>query len=130
MAQENVEMENGLVIVSYLQDMTIWDYDHGLYDQFHFFTRNCWPVKIAARHVCYASSYFLKVIKLIVNAMLDKHGRSRVLMHDVATESELLDVLCSYGIEKYMMPTEMGGAVLLNQAEWIASRRAAELEDI
>ena len=130
MAQENVEMESGLVIVAYLQDMTMWDYDHGLYDQFHFFERNCWPVKIVARHACYPSSYFVKVIKLIINAMLDKHGRFRILMHDVATESELLDVLSSYGIEKYMLPTEMGGTVLLNQARWMASRRAAELEDI
>jgi hypothetical protein len=129
MAQEKMGMESGLVILAYLQDFTIWDFDHGLYDQIISIERNCWPVKIAARH-CYLPSVFVKIMKYVLNALMDKRGRSRMLMHDVATESELLDVLSSYGIEKYMLPTEMGGTVLLNQAEWIASRRASELEDI
>ena len=50
-------------------------------------------------------------------------------MHD-APESQLPDVLSSYGIEGYMLPTELGGTVHLDQAKWIASQRAAELEDI
>jgi hypothetical protein len=60
---------------------------------------------------------------------MDKRIRSRTLFHDVP-ESQIVDILSSYGILKEMLPTEMGGTVRLNQAEWMASRRAAEREEI
>jgi hypothetical protein len=49
--------------------------------------------------------------------------------HDVP-QDEILNVSPSYGIRKGMLPTAMGGTVVLNQAEWIASRGATELETI
>jgi hypothetical protein len=45
-------------------------------------------------------------------------------------DSQLLGILSDYGILKEMLPTKMGGTVQLNQAEWIANRRAAEPEVI
>jgi hypothetical protein len=60
---------------------------------------------------------------------MDKRIRSRTLFHDVP-ESQIVDILSSYGILKEMLPTEMGGTVRLNQAEWMASQRAAESEEI
>jgi hypothetical protein len=75
------------------------------------------------------SAIFDKMIKRITKALMDRHTRSRVLEHDVP-ESQILDVLSHYGIMKDMLPTEMGGTIELNQAEWIASRRATELEEI
>ena len=130
MAQENTDMNSGLVLLTNLKDVTIWDYDHRLYDRILYFSMNCWPVKMIACHVCCApASIFDKMIKRITNALMDKHTRSRILQHDVP-ESQILDVLSHYGIMKYMLPTEMGGTVKFDLTEWIASRRAAELEEI
>jgi CRAL/TRIO domain len=125
MAQENTDMGSGVVLLISFQNFTMWDYDHELYSRI---LSSCWPVNIIARHGCFPPS-ILKIIKPILNALVDKHTRSRVLMHDVP-ESEILDVLSSYGVQKYMLPTQLGGTVLLDQAKWIASRMAAELEDI
>jgi hypothetical protein len=50
-------------------------------------------------------------------------------MHDVP-ESQVPDILSDYGILKKMLPSELGGTVQLDQAAWIACRRAAELEGI
>ena len=58
-----------------------------------------------------------------------KEFRSRTVAHDVS-ETNILHVLSNYGIEKESLPTEMGGSFLLDQSEWIANRRAAELEEI
>jgi hypothetical protein len=71
----------------------------------------------------------VKVVKPIVSALMDKHARSRTLMHDVP-ESEIPGVLSSCGIQKYMLPTQLERTVLLDQVKRIASQRAAELEDI
>lgn len=62
-------------------------------------------------------------------ALKKKTTRSRTLFHDVP-ESEILDVLAEYGILKNMLPTEMGGTVVLNQREWMANRWAIEIEEL
>jgi CRAL/TRIO domain len=129
MAQENTDMDSGFVIVNFLKDFTIWDYDHGLYDRIIYFDKNCWPVKIIAAHLCCPPSIFAKIIKPVAYPLLDKHRRSRILIHDVL-ESQVPDVLSSYGICEDMLPTEIGGTVQLDHAEWIANRRAAELKEI
>ena len=45
-------------------------------------------------------------------------------------ERQLPDILSDYGIHVDMLPTGMGGSIHLDQAEWIANRRAAELMEI
>jgi hypothetical protein len=71
----------------------------------------------------------VKIIKPIYNALRDKAARSRTVFHDVP-ESQLLDVLAAYGILREILPTEMGGTVLLDQAEWMTNRMAVELGEI
>jgi hypothetical protein len=66
--------------------------------------------------------------KPMIYALMDKDTRSRTLFHAVP-ESQILDVLSGYGILKDMLPTKMGGTVRFDQAEWIANRRAAELQE-
>ena len=62
-------------------------------------------------------------------AFADKRFRARTIAHDVS-ENEILDVLSKYGIQKEMLPTEMGGSIELNRSEWIANRWAVEMEEI
>jgi hypothetical protein len=107
----------------------MWDFDHEVWGRSLYFERNWWPLKIIAHHACFPPSIVVKVVKPIVSALMDKHARSRTLMHDVP-ESEIPGVLSSCGIQKYMLPTQLERTVLLDQVKWIASQRAAELEDI
>jgi CRAL/TRIO domain len=129
MAQENTDMDSCVVVVCYLKGFTMWDYDHGLYSRILYFERNCWPFKRMAAHLCSAPRIFVTVYNSILIGMLSKHVRHRRLVHDVP-ESQLLDVLSGYGIHEEMLPTKMGGTVQLDQTEWIANRRAAELKEI
>jgi hypothetical protein len=126
MALGNTDFQSGVVWVIWNKDMTIWDYDRRLHDRIVDFDKNCWPVKRIASHICCPPSFFIKTIKPIIFYLMDKYARSRVLFHDVP-ESQLLDVLSDYGIHKEMLSTGMGGTVQLDQAEWIAERRALEL---
>jgi hypothetical protein len=66
-------------------------------------------------------------MKPIFFAMADKFTRSRTKFHDVP-ESAIAESLSSYGI--LTLPTEMGGSLQFSQAEWIAQRRAIEMEEI
>lgn len=65
----------------------------------------------------------------IMMALKTKTTRSRTVFHDVP-QDEILEVLSNYGILPCMLPTQMGGSVVLNQREWIAQRWAIEMEEI
>jgi hypothetical protein len=129
MAQTNSNPQAGFVVVNWLKDFTMWDHDHKLYDGIILFDRTSWPVKILANHVCCPPWIVVKVIQPLLNAVCDKRLRERKLEHDVQ-ENQIISVLSTYGIMKDMLPTEMGGTIELNQSEWIANRRAVELEEI
>lgn len=62
-------------------------------------------------------------------ALMDKRGRCRNRIHSMP-DSQVLGELSEYGILEGMLPTEMGGTLELNHPEWIANRRALELEDM
>ena len=68
-------------------------------------------------------------MKPIIYALLDRTRRSRLVIHDVG-ETEILEALSQYSLEKAMLPTQMGGTVELNLEEWIANRRAVEMEEL
>jgi hypothetical protein len=130
MASENNESSSGLVVVGWLKDFTMWDWDHNLYlDGMAYFDRTSWPVKVIACHLCCPPWIMVNVIQPLLNAVCDKRLRERKQEHNVH-ESQILSVLSPYGIMKDMLPTEMGGTIELNQSEWIANRRATELEEI
>jgi hypothetical protein len=80
-------------------------------------------------HICCPDLAVLRFVKPILYALLDRTHRSRLVLHNVA-ESEILEVLSRYGLDKAMLPTQMGGTVELNLEEWIANRRAVEMEEL
>ena len=128
-AQANNDIRSGAVAILWGKDSFIWDYDQGLYGRVAYLSMSCLPVNVVARHICRLPWLMVKIIKPIYNALRDRAARSRTVFHDVP-ESQILDVLSDYGILKGMLPTMMGGTVRLDQTEWIASRRAAELGEI
>ena len=128
-SQENTDMRSSVAQIIWLKNMTIWDYDRKVYDRMEYFETNAFPIRNCAFHICCAPSFVYRILKPILYAVKDKESRSRSLFHDVP-ESKIFDVLSSYGINKDMLPTDMGGTLQFGQCEWIASRRAAELEEI
>jgi hypothetical protein len=52
------------------------------------------------------------------------------MLYHLVSELEILDVLAGYGIPKECLPCEMGGEIPLNQLEWMADRRAIEMEEL
>lgn len=65
-------------------------------------------------------------LKSVLFGAMDTASRARMIFHPVSSsESELLSVLAEYGIEKEMLPKDIGGTLKLDQKEWIAKRRAA-----
>ena len=128
-SQSNNDMRSSVVQILWLKNTTIWDYDHKVHDGMEHFETSAWPIRSCAFHVCCAPSFVHCIIKPIIFAVKDKESRSRTLFHDVP-DGKILDVMSSYGIVKDTLPTDMGGNLEFDQSEWIANRRAVELEEI
>lgn len=73
--------------------------------------------------------FYCRPILPVLFAFTDKRTRTRTNLHDVP-ESQLLKTLSEFGIRREMLPTEMGGTIQLNAYEWMAERRAIELEEL
>lgn len=128
-ASECSDLYSGFVYIGWNKDSTLWDIGDKVYSRLSHFEKTCWPVKFVGAHIGGSSSIVFRLIKPILNALTDRRGRSRMVIHDTSG-NELLADLAEYGILKHMLPREMGGSVELNQAEWIANRRAVEMEEI
>jgi hypothetical protein len=107
----------------------MWDYDRTFASKWSHYKQHAWPIKAMPTHVCCADLALWRFVKPISWALLDRKTRSTVVLHDVP-ESEILEALSRYGIEKAMLPTLTGGTVELNLEEWIANRRAVEMEEL
>jgi hypothetical protein len=119
---------SGFVLVTWLKNTTMWDCDRKVVSKMSYYVHNALPIKAMPTHACCPEIFVLRVVKPILYGWISRTHRCRHLVHDVA-ESEILEVLSRYGLEKSMLPTEMGGTVKLNLAEWIANRRAVEMEE-
>jgi hypothetical protein len=128
-AQECTEISSGIVQIHWERDTTLWDYDSKMHDCIAECLKTSWPVKLISSHICCPPSIPLRFLRPIIHCIMDKDMRSRVQFHDVP-ETDIAQSLCKFGILESMLPTHMGGRVVINQSEWIANRRASELEEI
>ena len=106
---------------------TIFDIDAKLNRQTTYLYRFCWPVKAMGIHVVSQPKILTRLLKPIFLALISKDERSRLKFHDIP-DCEVVETLAGYGLLQHMLPREMGGSVDLNQQEWIANRRAIELQ--
>jgi hypothetical protein len=120
---------SGVVFLLLDKESTIWDFDLQLQNRLIDLHRRAWPAKAFPSHVCCPSKAWFRLFEPTVFALMDKERRARIIIHNVP-EGEMFASLALYGIEKYMLPTKMGGTVELNVSEWIEMRRAIEMEEI
>jgi hypothetical protein len=127
-AEKTTDIGNDCVLIGFDKTSTIFDFPRAVYDRFIEFEKTCLPVRFAAVHSC-CPNVSMNVMRPVMLALTDMRTRARTIVHDVA-ESAILDALISYGITNEMLPTELGGTVVLNQREWMANRRATEMEEL
>lgn len=112
-----------------MKGVTIFDYDQKIVDPLVTFSQTVWPIRSIAVHSCCPSSILLRLIVPVLRGLVNRWFRVRVQIHDIPG-SEIAIALAEYGIKRDMLPTELGGTLELNPCEWIARRRAIEMEEL
>jgi hypothetical protein len=120
---------SGFVVLDMLKDASLFDFDYHVFLPIIKFSNDCWPIKPVPGHTCCPPKILLWLFTPIAFAMQGKEMRTRNTMHDVIP-AKLADSLSPFGITKDMLPMHMGGTIQLNPSDWIAERRAIEMEEI
>lgn len=127
-SRENNDIASGYVNIVWDKHSTLFDFDRHVYASISRFEKSSWPINVISHHICCSPRFIATMMKPIFFAVTDKRTRSRTLFHDVP-ENQIIETLWAYGIQENMLPTEMGGSLVLRQSEWIAKRRAIEMEE-
>lgn len=119
---------NGVVQICWFKGASLFDYDLHLYDKLAYLMSSCFPVKVLAQHLCCLPRPIGKIVKPIIHSFMSKDLRARTFQHD-ESEDEMIGVLNTYGINAEMIPRQIpGGKLEIDDKEWVANRRAEELE--
>ncbi|CAB9502817.1 Transfer protein [Seminavis robusta] len=113
------------VVLCWVKHATIWDFDRYVYCRFPYYQNDFFPFRRAASHDCCADKLGVTLFRPVDMIVHDKASRMR-RMHHCVPESEIVAVLKAYGIERWMLPLEMGGTLEDVQRKWVAQRRALE----
>jgi hypothetical protein len=128
--RSNKDIDSGVVQLVWGENSTVWDYDQYLHRRINDFESTCWPCRFDCFH-CFSETKFLfHIFRPIVSALQSKESRARTVWHSNVPGRGILPVLSEYGITGDMVPTELGGTIQLNPSEWVAHRRAIEMEEL
>ena len=127
-ASTDLSRHSSAVQILSFKNMSISDYDPNIYDRLHYFETSCWPIRNCSFHVCCCSPEGAIALKPILFCAMDTASRARMIFHTEESEGELLSALAEYGIEKEMLPKDIGGTLEVDQKEWIAKRESGRAE--
>lgn len=78
-------------------------------------------VRLSGAHVCQPPGFFRLLIPL-VKLVMGERLRKRIRFH-TGSHEDVQKSLEPYGLTKDILPTELGGDVVLDQDAWLEARR-------
>jgi hypothetical protein len=125
-ALEDLETQKkGIIILAYAHETTFWQLDRQLLTLIAQSLRGCLPVRLSCIHICEPPSFF-SIIFPIVKFFITGRLQQRIRVHsggDWQVQQELLKC----GLDKSVLPTQIGGDVTLDLHKWLARRRKSGL---
>ena len=114
--------EKGIVFLVYLRDTYVRHFDRSLVKLLVNAIKGVLPVRVSAIHIFHAP-YLFEVLFDVVSMLLGERLTKRIKMY--SGEDEVIQVkLMDFGILPSRLPVELGGALNLDQDQWIAKRES------
>lgn len=83
----------------------------------------CLPLRMGGFHVCHPPWFFGKIIFPIMRMVMPERMRKRVRVH-VGSEDKVLENLKEFGLGREVLPSEIGGDVILDMDLWIQEMKS------
>lgn len=114
--------EKGIVFLVYLRDTYVRHFDRSLVKLIANSIKGVLPVRVSAIHMFHAP-YLFEVLFDVVSMLLGERLTKRMKMYSGEDEA-IQDKLMDFGILPSRLPVELGGALNLDQDQWIAERES------
>mmetsp|Transcript_15258 Transcript_15258/g.33114 ORF Transcript_15258/g.33114 Transcript_15258/m.33114 type:complete len:329 (-) Transcript_15258:90-1076(-) len=86
----------------------------------------CVPIRMGGFHICHPPWFFGKIIFPIMKMVMPERMRKRVRVHS-GSEEKVLGNLKEFGLSQEVLPSEIGGDVILDTDLWIQEMKSRGL---
>lgn len=86
----------------------------------------CIPVRMGGFHICHPPWFFGKIVFPIMRVVMPERMRKRVRVHS-GSEEKVLDNLKDFGLGREVLPSEIGGDVILDTDSWLQEMKSRGL---
>ena len=123
--EDEVTQKRGIILLLFPHHAQFSQFDRKLVAINAESMKGCLPVRVGAFHICQPPTFFTIVFP-IIKLLLGKRLRERIKVH-TGSEEHVLERLARFGIPAESVPSDLGGAVVLNQKAWLEHRRESGL---
>lgn len=116
----------GIVVVGYPHHAKLSYLDRKLMKMNVESLSGCIPVRLGGFHICHLPWFFGKVAFPLMKLVMPERMRKRVRVH-VGSEEKVLKELEEVGMGREVLPSEIGGDVVLDNDGWMQERKMAGL---
>lgn len=112
----------GVLILVYPKKAAFWQFDRKLGKMNVDSIRGFLPVRVSAFHICHPPAFF-RIIFPVMKLLMGEKLRKRVKPH-YGEEVTVVKMLGEkYGIPQKIVPTELGGELVLENEKWLQNRQ-------
>jgi len=114
--------KKGIVLIANSKNEKLNQFDPPLARMLTNSIRGCIPVRVAGIHMCHPPTFF-SLIFPILKLFMGEKLRKRVNIHSGSDQHVLKRLASPYGLTKDVLPTDLGGDVLLDNDSWLQARK-------
>ena len=86
----------------------------------------CLPIRVGGFHIIQPPWFFAKIVFPIMKVVMPERMRKRVRLHS-GSEEKILEELKEFGMDKDVLPSEIGGDVILDTDQWVRDMKSKGL---
>ena len=102
----------GVVVIAFPHHTKISTVDRKLIKMNVESISGCLPIRVGGFHICHPPWFFGKVIYPLMKLFMPARMSKRIRVH-VGSEDKVLEYLKQYGLERNVLPSDIGGDVVL-----------------
>jgi hypothetical protein len=122
--EDETTQKRGIIFMIYPHNSKLGQFDRAQSKMNAESIQGCLPVRVSGFHICYPPTFFAIVIP-IFKIFLGNRLRKRIRVHS-GSEQNVLKALEQFGLTKDVLPSDLGGNIVLDHEQWLADRLAED----
>ena len=118
--EDETTQKRGITFMVYPRKATFAQFDRTQLKMNAESIQGCLPARVSGFHICHPPAFFSLAFP-IVKLFLGDRLRKRIHVHS-GSEQKVLKALEQFGLTKDVLPSELGGNIVLDHEQWLADR--------